>query len=47
MGYNSAGQIYYKLNYEIQVIVNGPELRIKVYHNKRKVAAGQVTVEWR
>ncbi|KAM3543706.1 hypothetical protein ARSEF1564_003366 [Beauveria bassiana] len=41
-----AGQIYYKLKYEIQVIVNGPELRIEVYHNKRKVAAGQVTVEW-
>ncbi|KAM3481293.1 hypothetical protein MY8738_004549 [Beauveria namnaoensis] len=47
MGYNSAGQIYYKLKYEIQVIVNGPELRIEVYHNKRKVAAGQVMVEWR
>ncbi|KAH8715883.1 Heat shock protein 12A [Beauveria bassiana] len=47
MGYNSAGQIYYRLKYEIQVIVNGPELRIEVYHNKRKVAAGQVMVEWR
>ncbi|KAM3469534.1 hypothetical protein MY5147_006984 [Beauveria neobassiana] len=46
MSYTLAGGIYWKLSYKIQVIVNGPELRIEVYHNKRKVAAGQVTVEW-
>ncbi|KAM3514974.1 hypothetical protein MY11210_001333 [Beauveria gryllotalpidicola] len=46
MSYSSAGQIYWRLSYKIVVIVNGPELRIEVYHNKRKVAAGEVTVEW-
>ncbi|KAM3436279.1 hypothetical protein MY4824_004430 [Beauveria thailandica] len=44
--FNSVGQIYYKLSYKIQVIVNGPELRIEVYHDRKKVAAGEVTVEW-
>ncbi|KAM3445461.1 hypothetical protein NHJ13734_000374 [Beauveria thailandica] len=44
--FNSADQIYYKLSYKIQVIVNGPELRIEVYHDSKKVAAGEVTVEW-
>ncbi|KAM3449082.1 hypothetical protein MY3296_007197 [Beauveria thailandica] len=44
--YNSAGQTYWRLKYKIQVFVDGPELRIEIYHNRKKVAAGEVTVEW-
>ncbi|OAA50102.1 actin-like ATPase domain-containing protein [Beauveria brongniartii RCEF 3172] len=44
--YNLAGQTYWRLKYKIQVIVDGPELRIEIYHNRRKVAAGEITVEW-
>ncbi|KAM3555584.1 hypothetical protein ARSEF4850_005920 [Beauveria asiatica] len=44
--YNSAGQTYWRLKYKIQVFVHGPELRIEIYHNRKKVAAGEVTVEW-
>ncbi|KAJ6779670.1 hypothetical protein PWT90_02718 [Aphanocladium album] len=44
--YNASGLAFYRVKYEVRVNVNGPELNIEVYHEGRKVAEGDVAVNY-
>ncbi len=45
--YNSAREAYYMVEYKIRVAVDGPELKITIFHQGKKVAHGEVKVEFK
>lgn len=45
--YNSAREAYYMVEYKIRVAIDGPELKITIFHQGKKVAHGEVKVEFK
>lgn len=45
--YNSKGEAYYKIDYEIRVAVDGPNFNVVVKHGRRKVAEDSIAINYK